>query len=269
MQDPLANRLLGRSVMENVDPSTARLLRNSSGANANRASSLKEAAQEFEALFLSHMLSVMRESIEESGLTDKGPGQDIYTQLFDEEVARGLAKRGALGIADLLMRNLSDPAASGDTVAKGAATPEPPASPQRSAGSAEEIGVPGFHMPLHAQLSSGYGLRRDPFTHEMKFHRGVDIAAPQGSRVHAAGAGKVVFSGYEKGYGNTVVVQHPDGFESRYAHLGELMVKEGDEIQTSQVVGTVGNTGRSTGPHLHFEISRNGNQLDPRAMLAE
>ncbi len=268
MQDPLANRLLGRSVMENVDPSMARLLRSSSGTRAKDAANLKAAAQEFEALFLNHMLSVMRESIEESGLTEKGPGQDIYTELFDQEVARSLAKRGALGIADLLMRNLQDPSAPGETGSTGGAVPGSQTVPRRFAGD-EDIGVPEFHMPLQAQFSSGYGMRRDPITHEMRLHRGVDIAAPQGARVHTAGAGRVVFSGYEKGYGNTVVVQHPDGYESRYAHLAELLVKEGDQIQASQVVGTVGNTGRSTGPHLHFEISRHGSQLDPRAMLAE
>ncbi len=268
MQDPLANRFVGRSVMEGVDPSMARLLRSSGGARANSASNLKEAAQEFEALFLNHMLSVMRESIEESGLTEKGPGQDIYTELFDQEVARSLAKRGALGIADLLIRNLSDPSASGETGAAVGTVPESPTLPERSvSGVGNE--VPEFHMPLYAQFSSGYGIRRDPITHEMRFHRGVDIAAPQGARVHAAGPGRVVFSGYQKGYGNTVVVHHPDGFESRYAHLAELLVKEGDQLGTSQVVGTVGSTGRSTGPHLHFEISRNGSQLDPMAMLAE
>ena len=124
-------------------------------------------------------------------------------------------------------------------------------------------------MPVHAHLSSAFGTRKDPFTHEMRFHRGVDLAAPSGMEVRAACAGRVVSSGFEKGYGNTVVVQHPGGFETRYAHLGTLQVKTGDTLQPKQVLGTVGSTGRSTGPHLHFEVSRHGIKLDPAALLAD
>ncbi len=267
-QDTLAGSLLNRSVMESVDRSTADLLRKSGNGTAKTDAQLQDAAKEFEAMFLSHMLTVMRDTIDDSGLTEKGPGQDIYTEMFDQELARNLAKRGALGISDLLMRNLSNqaPAAqlgSEDDAISKATLP--------SAGSANTGGdeVPDFRMPVQAPLSSGFGIRRDPITHEMQFHHGVDIAAPQGTRIHAAAAGSVVFSGYQNGYGNTVVVQHQDGFETRYAHMGTLLVNAGDSIQASQVLGTVGSTGRSTGAHLHFEISRNGDQIDPKALLGE
>ncbi|MGD0308295.1 MAG: peptidoglycan DD-metalloendopeptidase family protein [Acidobacteriota bacterium] len=267
-QDTLAGSLLNRSVMESVDRSTADLLRKSGNGTAKTDAQLQDAAKEFEAMFLSHMLTVMRDTIDDSGLTEKGPGQDIYTEMFDQELARNLAKRGALGISDLLMRNLSNqaPAAQLGSVDDAISKATLP-----SAGSANTGGdeVPDFRMPVQAPLSSGFGIRRDPITHEMQFHHGVDIAAPQGTRIHAAAAGSVVFSGYQNGYGNTVVVQHQDGFETRYAHMGTLLVNAGDSIQASQVLGTVGSTGRSTGAHLHFEISRNGDQIDPKALLGE
>ena len=256
-QNTLAGGLLNRSVMESVDRTTKDLLSKSGNGTAKTRAQLQNAAKEFEAMFLSQMLTVMRDTIE-----------DIYTSMFDQELSRNLAKRGALGISDMLMRNLSDQApavqlGSEDNAISKASIPSPVIA--RTGGD----DIPDFRMPVQAQLSSGFGMRRDPITHEMQFHHGMDIAAPLGTRIHAAAAGNVVFSGYQNGYGNTVVVQHQDGYESRYAHMDTLLVNAGDSIQASQVLGTVGSTGRSTGAHLHFEISRNGNQVDPKSLLGD
>jgi len=267
-QDTIAGSLLNRSVMESVDRSTADLLRKAGSGTSKKGAQLQDVAKEFEALFLSHMLSVMRNTIDESGLTDKGPGQDIYTEMFDQELARNLAQRGALGISDLITRNLSNQEPAAQSGLGGDAVRTPVLPPAGSANTGKDE-APDFRMPVQAQLSSGFGMRRDPITHEMQFHHGVDIAAPLGTKVHAAAAGSVVFSGFQNGYGNTVVVKHEDGFETRYAHMDKLFVNSGDSIQASQVLGTVGSTGRSTGFHLHFEISRDGTQIDPRALLDE
>jgi murein DD-endopeptidase MepM/ murein hydrolase activator NlpD len=268
MQDALAARLLNHSGMEALNRQTVQALQKGNGTAAGDSpEALRAVAKEFESLFLNHMLSVMRQTIDDSGLTEKGPGEGIYTELFDQEVARSLAGRGALGISDLLVRKLSDQVAPAESEAgQGVVSKQPaPREPGAQAGEAEE--VPDFRMPVQARVSSTYGVRKDPFTHEMRMHRGVDIAAPAGMEVHAACAGVVVSSGYEKGYGNTVVVQHPGGFETRYAHLNTLKVNVGDQVQASGVLGTVGSTGHSTGPHLHFEVIRNGNQMDPEALL--
>lgn len=266
MQDLLAAGLVNRPGADALERFAAQRLDKVRGKSGENPERLREVAKEFEALFLSHMLTVMRETVEESGLTGKGLGQSVYTELFDQELARTLAGRGALGISDLLMRRLSaqEPVAAD---AKRDAAPSPAAPSGLQGNETDE--VPDFRMPVQAHYSSGFGIRKDPFTHELRQHRGVDLAAPEGMSVRAACAGRVVFSGYEKSYGNTVVVQHPGGFETRYAHLGILQVRAGDVLQPEQVLGTIGNTGRSTGPHLHFEVSRYGDRIDPQAVLPE
>jgi murein DD-endopeptidase MepM/ murein hydrolase activator NlpD len=269
MSDVLSARLMNPAAAGAPDRLAASWPQKPGKGRGEDAAALREAAKEFEALFLSYMLNVMRESIEDSGLTDSGLGRDIYTELFDQELARSLAGRGALGIADLLMRKLSDPTPADIPDSR---TPDLPAAtspPAPEAAPRDDEEVPDFRMPVHAHLSSGFGIRKDPFTDETRFHRGIDLAAPAGMEVRAACAGRVVFSGSAKGYGNTVVLQHPGGFETRYAHLGTLAVKAGDTLQPRQVLGTVGNTGRSTGPHLHFEVSRQGVRVDPAALLAD
>jgi murein DD-endopeptidase MepM/ murein hydrolase activator NlpD len=259
MQDVLATGLATSSSASAVErPSVS----------ADKTAQLRKAAQDFEALFINQMLTVMRETIDDSGLADKGLGQNIYTQLFDEEVARSLATKSPLGIAEMLIRQYSDRLQDTDpgTGQKNIQGLSSPSGSGKRDGETEE--VPDFRMPVQAPISSTYGVRKDPITHGMRMHRGVDIAAPQGASVHVACAGNVVFAGSEGGYGNTVVVQHPGGFETRYAHLGKILVNTGDSLQTGQVLGTVGSTGRSTGPHLHFEVSRNGERIDPEALLA-
>jgi murein DD-endopeptidase MepM/ murein hydrolase activator NlpD len=91
----------------------------------------------------------------------------------------------------------------------------------------------------------------------------VDILAAYGREVPAAGAGQVVFSGVQGGYGNTVVIEHPGGIRTRYAHLSSIQVEAGDPVQSGTIVGRVGSSGRSTGPHLHFEVLQDGRPVNP------
>lgn len=114
-----------------------------------------------------------------------------------------------------------------------------------------------FLRPLEeAVVSSRFGNRLDPFTKERTFHGGVDLAAPQGTQIHASADGVVVFAGQKGGYGNLIILRHRLGYETRYGHLSEIMVKKGQKLEKGAILGRVGMTGRATGPHLHFEVRR-------------
>ncbi len=113
-------------------------------------------------------------------------------------------------------------------------------------------------------VSSTFGIRTDPFLQEPMYHKGYDFVAPRGTKVYATGNGIVTLSNYSrKGYGNEVIIDHSFGFSTRYAHLNQLLVEAGDSIKRGQVIGLVGNTGRSTGPHLHYEVRYRNEAVNP------
>jgi murein DD-endopeptidase MepM/ murein hydrolase activator NlpD len=238
--------------------------------SSSRSAELRKAAQEFESIFVAYLFKVMRETIEEaSGPESGGFGKTIYTELFDQEVSRTIARRGALGIADLMLRRLESPGERASPALAQPNTPAPPGvRPSPSVSPAEED-IPDTLMPVNAPVSSGFGSRSDPFSRQVKFHKGMDLAAPAGTTVQAVADGEVVFTGHQGGYGNMVVVRHGGGLESKYAHLGEVSVKVGDTVRPQTPLGVVGTTGRSTGPHLHFEVTRWGTAVDPRERLSE
>jgi murein DD-endopeptidase MepM/ murein hydrolase activator NlpD len=120
-----------------------------------------------------------------------------------------------------------------------------------------------FYSPLMGVRSSSFGRRVDPFINEEAFHGGVDIAADAGKKVHAARWGRVIFAGEADGYGNTVLIEHELGYHTLYAHLDKILVEQDQDVESGSVIGTVGSTGRSTGPHLHFEIRRYEEKLNP------
>ena len=117
-------------------------------------------------------------------------------------------------------------------------------------------------------ISSHFGRRSDPFTGRAAFHAGVDFAAPPGSRVVSTGPGVVSFSGYKSGYGYVVEVTHPTGFVTRYGHNARNLVRAGQTIEKGQAIAVIGSTGRSTGTHVHFEVERDGNRLNPMRYLS-
>lgn len=118
------------------------------------------------------------------------------------------------------------------------------------------------------ELTSVYGVRRDPITGEHSHHDGIDVAAAPGSPIRAWRPGTVTFSGWQDGYGKVVIVDHGSGLETVYAHAARLHVKRGDAVGPGAVLAEVGTTGRSTGPHLHFEVRRHGEAIDPGKVLA-
>jgi len=124
-----------------------------------------------------------------------------------------------------------------------------------------------FLKPVTGWLTSGFGYRRDPFTKEMHFHRGIDLAAPAGTTVRAALDGKVIVVGYDSVLGNYILIRHQISYSSLYGHLSQIWVKRGSTVTRGQRIGTVGNTGKSTGPHLHFEIRRRGAPINAWSLM--
>jgi murein DD-endopeptidase MepM/ murein hydrolase activator NlpD len=126
-----------------------------------------------------------------------------------------------------------------------------------------------IHMPISGNFrqSSGFGNRTDPFTGGRAFHSGLDFAAPKGTTVLSAGEGVVSFVGTRSGYGNVVEVTHANGLVTRYAHLSGFLSEEGQAVNTGTPIAKVGSTGRSTGPHLHFEVRKADDAINPKAFI--
>ena len=118
-------------------------------------------------------------------------------------------------------------------------------------------------------LSSRYGKRNDPFTGKQDFHKGLDFAGKKGSEVNAVGDGVVSWAGKKSGYGQLIEINHGNGYSTRYGHNQSHMVKVGDTVKKGQQIALMGSTGRSTGPHVHFEVLRNGKKVNPSGFISE
>jgi murein DD-endopeptidase MepM/ murein hydrolase activator NlpD len=123
--------------------------------------------------------------------------------------------------------------------------------------------------PARGWVTSDFGVRVDPYTAERMMHRGLDIATASGQPVYAPSDGTVVFTGTESGYGKVLVIDHGYGVKTRYGHLSEIFAKLGERVKRGARVASVGNTGRSTGPHLHYEVRVNGIPENPRKFILE
>jgi murein DD-endopeptidase MepM/ murein hydrolase activator NlpD len=121
----------------------------------------------------------------------------------------------------------------------------------------------GFIRPVSGRITSGFGMRYHPILRKTKLHTGVDIAAPAGTPILAAAAGTVIIAEWMDAYGYTVVIDHGGGVSTLYGHCSAISVRVGQEVSQGQVVGRVGSTGWSTGPHLHWEVRRNGQPVNP------
>ncbi len=143
---------------------------------------------------------------------------------------------------------------------RGATSRKPTLSPSVS-------GTPeALSLPIQGRVTSPTGFRHDPFDGKLRHHNGIDIAAPTGTPVKPVAPGIVIFSGQRNGYGNTVIVDHQDGMQTIYAHHSANLVAEGTQVDRSTVIALSGSTGRSTGPHLHFEAWRDGSNVTPSFM---
>ena len=118
-------------------------------------------------------------------------------------------------------------------------------------------------------ISSGFGRRRDPFTGQPAFHKGMDFCAPLGTPFRATADGIVTFAGKNGRFGSTIKIDHGNGYETVYAHAKRLLVRKGQRVRRGDMIGEVGNSGRSTGSHLHYEVHRNGKAVNPKRYLLE
>lgn len=215
---------------------------------------VQTAAKQLEAFFLRRLLAEARP--QGGGGIDGGFAGDTFKQMLDEAVADKMSAAGGVGMAAMFAKQLGG---------KGAA---PQAHPQ--VGPIElgpqVDGLPQLAMPVRGVLTSGYGYRPDPVL-KVNTHPGVDLAAKMGTPVAAASGGTVTHAGPAGTYGNLVMIKHDNGFETRYAHLSAVDVKAGQRVEAGELVGKVGSTGYSMGPHLHFEVRKDGKTLDPEPLL--
>ncbi|MDR2484868.1 MAG: M23 family metallopeptidase [Treponema sp.] len=131
----------------------------------------------------------------------------------------------------------------------------------------QEINGEVFIWPVRGYITSNYGYRTSPFTGIRQFHSGLDVGVPMGTPVKAAMSGRVTTAGYDKSYGNYVVLSHHAGYRTLYAHLSVIRTKPGAYVVTGERIGDAGSTGLSTGPHLHFTVYKNGVTVDPRTLI--
>ena len=203
----------------------------------------KKAAQEFASLLFLEVLKAMRAALPQEGLLEtESLSRDIYTAMMDAEIARVMAQRDTSGFTKMVEQSL-------DKIT----------DKSRERGISPVVDSRrGFVRVRSAQRSIQWGK---------SLSSGVDIAAPVGSPIKAATAGKVIFSGQAGGYGNLVEIEHADSVVTRYAHNAVNLVAAGDEVLAGQSIALVGRTGRATDAHLHFEVRRQGQPVDPKSLL--
>ncbi len=131
------------------------------------------------------------------------------------------------------------------------------------------VGRPVFHLPISGEITSPYGQRNHPVTGEPSLHTGIDIPAPEGTVISASREGTVSKIYEDPSYGICMLLSHPDGYETFYAHLQEAKAQTGTSVAQGEEIALSGNTGVSTGPHLHFEIRKDGTAVDPRDYLVK
>jgi murein DD-endopeptidase MepM/ murein hydrolase activator NlpD len=263
------------------------------GAAPARAAELqrvKQLAQEFEAMIMTQMLRGMRRSMLSEEDREQGLGNESMIDTIDIELGRALSRAGGFGLADVLAKAIEARHGSGtqktsdqpavnvrpiqvapipigppSDVPRDAQPIVAPSEPPRRVQEpmAPRSAAPDLQVPEGRQ-SSAFGWRRDPFTGVRQFHRGIDVAQAYGQDVRAAAAGRVTYAGDRGAYGTMIVIDHPEGRQTRYAHLSLTGVKPGDLVDIGQIIGKSGDSGRSTGPHLHFEVLEAGRVVDPR-----
>ncbi|MFH1035746.1 MAG: M23 family metallopeptidase [Pseudomonadota bacterium] len=257
-------------------------------ARAREQAKLRQACQLFEAQFLKMLWKEMRKTVPKSGLINGGQAEQMFTDLMDQAVADQSTQGGrSMGIASMLEKQLSretikrpsgqmPSAALAPPLASTLSSSAPAPSvrglipPQGRYPSTPPVGDGEYQLPVQGQLTSGFGEREHPITGEERQHNGLDLAAPAGTSVSTAKAGTVSFAGQSGDYGNLIIVEHPGGGSTYYAHLQSLGVKTGQSVEQGQKIGTVGSTGLATGPHLHFEVRDPlGRAVDPQPLLAK
>ena len=219
---------------------------------------VKVAAQQLEAFFLRQLLAETKTS---GSTIDGGFAGDTFKQMLNEAVADKMSAAGGIGLSKMFAKQMTNDK-----------TPPTHAGLPAMGHPSTELGpqlgdAPRLVLPVAGRPSSGYGMRADPIQHTEINHPGFDLAAPTGTPVSAAAGGTVIHAGPAGTYGNLITIRHDNGYETRYAHLSAVSIKEGQHVDAGQQIGNVGTTGYSTGPHLHFEVRHDGKTIDPAPLL--
>jgi murein DD-endopeptidase MepM/ murein hydrolase activator NlpD len=217
---------------------------------------LPEAARALESTLVKQLL--------ESSGAFKGngvAGSGVHAQMFMEVLADAVTKDGGFGLAKMLEKSLAPPGSPEAAVA------HPDAGPSTFPAAAHPGGAQ--HSQAHdiGSVTSGFGQRIHPIDGTLDFHAGIDLRAPEWAPIHAAMNGVVRSAGPRGGYGNAVEIDHGGGVSTLYAHASALSVKPGDVVSAGESLGEVGQTGKTTGPHLHFEVRAQGKAIDPKKAL--
>jgi len=214
------------------------------------------------------------------GTTLRVPNQDgIFYKIQSGNTLAGIAQKYGVPVDRIRKANPKEDLGTlvaGKEIFLPGARPEAAEAPaprasSRSSSSRTSSSVSGasrnYRWPVVGRINSPFGWRSHPVTRRRDFHTGIDIKAPRGRAIHAARGGTVDYSGWMGGYGRVVVINHGDGHSTLYAHCNSLSVRKGQRVSHGQAIATVGTTGRTTGPHLHFEVRRGNNPVNPLGLL--
>ena len=268
---------------ESIDLQRSFALKNPEASSDDK---LRKATKEFEGFMMGQMFKSMYSSIPKSELSgDSSNTRDVFMSLYIDEIAK-LGSLGKNGIAETLYQQIShktdlsqEAKKELDVIAATGQTPHENLAKQVEALATDKSGqtlkaeevldeLRSLMGNLKHKVSSGYGMREHPIFKAQHFHHGIDYALPEGHELSAPTQAKVAFAGRKGGYGNTVILDHGHGISSMYAHLAEISVKEGDALDKGFLIGKVGSTGLSTGPHLHFEVRKEDKSIDPNSLAS-
>lgn len=220
-------------------------------------------AKQIETVFLNEFLKIMMEQ------TSFGKDRTVSTYMpyITSEIARSIAERG-IGIGEFFLKGNESNTLEQQMESPESRRPSGVESSRATATFSLQPDLPmSLRLPVRGRITSRFGLRHDPIDGKLRHHNGIDIALPEGTPVCPIASGKVVFSGFSSGYGNCVIIEHDNGLTSLYAHNSVNLVKTGDVVDKNKIIALSGSTGKSTGPHLHFEVRKNGTAIDPADMV--
>ena len=221
-----------------------------------------EAAQKLEAVLIKKMLE------SSNAFKIGGTGGDLHSGLFIDAVSQAIAKSGEFGLANAITQDLEGQSANNSTPSANGMSGLPNLKERQSNDPALLNATQNLLLSDATRISSDFGYRMHPIDGRVKHHDGIDIAAPMGSDITAPKAGVVAHVGQDAdGYGNYVVVDHGGGVRTLYAHAETINVKVGEKVKMGDKLATVGNTGHSTGAHLHFEVQHKKKPVDPGSAL--
>lgn len=227
-------------------------------------------SKQIETLFVTELMKRMFEQ------TSLGSDKVVnnFMPFITSEFAKAVVEGGGIGVGEFLtkidqIKELTKPPSNTDVAKESTkATELANTKPVGSSELARDIGWQGrLSLPIKGRVSSSFGLRKDPFTGRLAEHRGIDIAVKENTEIKPAGEGRVVFSAEARGYGNTVIIDHGGGITTLYAHNAKNLVKVGDKVTKDTPIALAGATGRATGPHLHFEVRKDGIPVNPGEFL--